>query len=43
MIIGGRGVEKIIEMKLDQGELDALQKSGKEVASSIAELASVGV
>jgi malate dehydrogenase len=43
VIIGGRGVEKIIEMKLDQGELDALHKSGKEVASSIAELSSVGV
>jgi len=43
VIIGGKGVEKVIEMRLDQNELDALQKSGREVASSIAELSSVGV
>ena len=43
VIIGGKGVEKIIQMKLDEGELGALQKSGQEVLSSIAELASVGV
>lgn len=42
VIIGGKGVEKIVELKLSKDELAALQKSGKEVADSIAEL-SVGV
>jgi malate dehydrogenase len=43
VLIGGKGVEKIIEMKLDAGELAALQASGKQVAEGIAELANVGV
>jgi len=43
VVLGGKGVEKIVEMKLDQGELDALQASGKQVAEGIAELANVGV
>jgi malate dehydrogenase len=43
VIVGGKGVEKIVEMQLDKGELDALQASGKQVADGIAELANVGV
>jgi malate dehydrogenase len=43
VLIGGKGVEKIIEMKLDAGEHAALQASGKQVAEGIAELANVGV
>jgi malate dehydrogenase len=42
VVLGARGVEKIIELKLTPEELAALQKSGKDVADSIAEL-SVGV
>jgi malate/lactate dehydrogenase len=42
VILGGKGVEKIIELKLSADELAALQKSGKDVADMIAEL-SVGV
>jgi len=42
VMIGGQGVEKIVELKLSSDEQAALQKSGKEVADSIAEL-SVGV
>jgi malate dehydrogenase len=42
VILGGKGVEKIVELKLSADELAALQKSGKDVADSIAELA-VGV
>ena len=42
VVVGARGVEKIIELKLAAEELAALQKSGKDVASSIAEL-QVGV
>jgi len=42
VVLGGKGVEKIIELKLSGDELAALQKSGKDVAASIAELA-VGV
>ncbi len=42
VVIGGKGVEKIIELKLSHEELAALQKSGQDVAASIAELA-VGV
>jgi len=42
VMIGGKGVEKIVELKLSSDEQAALQKSGKEVADSIAEL-SVGV
>ncbi len=38
IVLGGNGVEKLIELKLDANELAALQKSGAEVASSIAEL-----
>ena len=42
VLIGGRGVERILELKLTADELAALQKSGQDVAASIAELA-VGV
>ena len=42
VVLGGKGVEKIIELKLSSEELAALQKSGKDVAASIADLA-VGV
>ena len=42
VVVGARGVEKIIELKLAAEELAALQKSGKDVAASIAEL-QVGV
>ena len=42
VVIGGKGVEKIIELKLSAEETAALQKSGKDVADMIAEL-SVGV
>jgi malate dehydrogenase len=42
VVIGAKGVEKIIELKLAAEELAALQKSGKDVAASIAEL-QVGV
>jgi malate dehydrogenase len=38
VILGGKGVEKIVELKLAQDELAALQKSGADVAASIAEL-----
>lgn len=39
ILLGGRGVEKIIELKLSADELAALQKSAKDVADMIAELA----
>jgi malate dehydrogenase len=42
IVLGAGGVEKIIELKLTAEELAALQKSGKDVADSIAEL-NVGV
>ena len=42
VLLGARGVEKIIELKLSAEELAALQKSGKDVSDMIAELA-VGV
>ncbi len=38
IVLGGNGVEKIVELKLTAEESAALQKSGAEVASSIAEL-----
>jgi malate dehydrogenase len=38
IVLGGGGVERIIELKLTGDELAALQKSGKDVADSIAEL-----
>ena len=38
VVIGARGVEKIVELKLNPEELQALQASGKTVAESIAEL-----
>jgi malate dehydrogenase len=43
VVLGGKGIERIVEMKLDQGELEALQASGRQVAEGIAELANVGV
>ncbi len=42
IVLGGKGVEKLITLELASDELAALQKSGKDVADSIAEL-SVGV
>jgi malate dehydrogenase len=42
VIVGARGVERIVELKLAAEELTALRTSGKQVADSIAELA-VGV
>ena len=38
VMLGAKGVEKIVELKLTPDELAALQKSGKDVESSIAEL-----
>ena len=38
VVLGGKGVEKIIQLKLSAEELAALQKSGADVAASIAEL-----
>ena len=38
ILLGGKGVEKIIELKLSPDELAALQKSAKDVADMIAEL-----
>ena len=39
VMLGAKGVEKIIELKLSAEETAALQKSGKDVADMIAELA----
>jgi malate dehydrogenase len=39
VMLGAKGVEKIIELKLSAEELAALQKSGKDVSDMIAELA----
>jgi len=38
VLLGGNGVEKIVELKLSAEETAALQKSGKDVADMIAEL-----
>jgi malate dehydrogenase len=38
IILGAKGVEKIVELKLSADETAALQKSGKDVADMIAEL-----
>jgi malate dehydrogenase len=38
IVLGGNGVEKVVELKLAADELAALQKSGKEVGELIAEL-----
>jgi len=38
IVLGAKGVEKILELKLAPEELAALQKSGKDVADMIAEL-----
>ena len=38
IVLGGKGIEKIVELDLAPEELAALQKSGKEVADMIAEL-----
>ena len=42
IVLGGKGVERIVKLELSAEELAALQKSGKEVADMIHEL-SVGV
>jgi malate dehydrogenase len=42
VVLGGNGVEKLIELKLSPEETAALHKSGNDVADMIAELA-VGV
>ena len=39
VMLGAKGVEKIVELKLSAEELAALQKSGKDVAAAIAEMA----
>ncbi len=38
VVIGGRGIERIVDLKLAADELAALQKSGKDVADAIADL-----
>jgi malate dehydrogenase len=38
IVLGGQGVEKVVELKLSAEESAALQKSGKDVADMIAEL-----
>ena len=38
IVLGGKGIEKIVELDLAPEELAALQKSGKEVADMIGEL-----
>ena len=38
IVLGGKGIEKIVQLDLAPEELAALQKSGKEVADMIAEL-----
>jgi malate dehydrogenase len=38
IILGGKGVEKIVELKLSDADKAALQKSAKDVADMIAEL-----
>jgi len=38
IVLGGGGVERVIELKLSSDELQALQKSGREVADMIGEL-----
>jgi len=42
VILGARGVEKIVELELSGDELAGLRASGQQVIDSIAELA-VGV
>jgi malate dehydrogenase len=42
VLIGGKGVEKIVEIELTADEKAALHKSGQDVAAMIGELA-VGV
>jgi malate dehydrogenase len=42
IVLGAKGVEKLITLELSPDELAALQKSGKDVSDAIAEL-SVGV
>ena len=39
VLLGAKGIEKVLELKLSSDELAALQKSGKDVADMIAELA----
>jgi malate dehydrogenase len=38
VVVGAKGVEKIVALELETGELAALQKSGKDVSDMIAEL-----
>lgn len=40
--LGGKGVEEVVELKLQPGELEALKKSGEEVAKDIAILREKG-
>lgn len=40
--LGGKGVEEVVQLKLQPGELEALQKSGEEVAKDIAILREKG-
>ena len=43
VVLGGKGVEKIVELELSAEERGALEKSGADVAASIAELAGATV
>jgi malate dehydrogenase len=43
VVLGGKGVEKIIELELSAEEKGALQKSGADVAAAIAELSGATV
>jgi malate dehydrogenase len=43
VVLGGKGVEKIIELDLGPEEMAALNKSGADVAAAIAELAGATV
>jgi len=38
VVLGGKGIEKVVELELTADESAALQKSGKDVADMIAEL-----
>ncbi len=43
VVLGGQGVEKIVELQLAHDELAALKKSGADVAAAIAELSGATV
>ena len=43
VVLGGKGIEKVVELELTADESAALQKSGKDVADMIAELSAATV